>query len=196
MDNREKYIVELNKKINNLKIRSFQKKEISSFVNKNYKVGELEDNDLDSYLNNILISYGKNNYTSYIVLNSIMNFFIFNFVYLVLLILQNKEIFVFNGFIIFSIFILTIFVFPILKFTIRKNLVKKNNGIRIVSKLSFILISFFILNMIVYRSNIFNEVNIFINKNIFLIISMTIIVIVQIILRLYKFEKINEIKTK
>ncbi|MDM8534442.1 hypothetical protein QUF55_07060, partial [Clostridiaceae bacterium HSG29] len=80
MKTKEKDIIELNRKINSLKIMNIQKKEISSFVNKNFKVGELEEKNLDSYLNNILISYGKNNYTSYIILNSIMNFFIFNFV--------------------------------------------------------------------------------------------------------------------
>jgi len=175
---------------------NIQKNEISSFINKNYKVGKLENKNLDSYLNNILISYGKNNYTSYIILNSIMNFFIFNFVYLVLLIFQNRDEFVFNGFIVFSIFLLTIFVFPILKLTIRKNLINKNDGIKIVGKLSFILISFFVLNMIIYRSNIFNEVQFYINKNIFLIIAMTIIVIIQIILKLYKFQTINEKDTK
>ncbi len=196
METREKYIIELNKKINSLKIMNIQKNEISSFINKNYKVGKLENKNLDSYLNNILISYGKNNYTSYIILNSIMNFFIFNFVYLVLLIFQNRDEFVFNGFIVFSIFLLTIFVFPILKLTIRKNLINKNDGIKIVGKLSFILISFFVLNMIIYRSNIFNEVQFYINKNIFLIIAMTIIVIIQIILKLYKFQTINEKDTK
>ncbi|MDM8533202.1 hypothetical protein QUF55_00740, partial [Clostridiaceae bacterium HSG29] len=115
---------------------------------------------------------------------------------LVLLIFQNRNEFVFNGFIVFSIFILTICVFPILKFTIRKNLIDKKNGINIIGKLSFILISFFILNMIVYRSNIFNEINFYINKNIFLIIAATIIAIIQIFLKLYKFQIINEIKTK
>jgi len=192
MESREKYIIELSKKINILKISNIQKKEIISFVNKNFKVGELENKTLDTYLNDILVSYGKNNYTSYIILNSIMNFFIFNFVYLVLLIFQNRDEFVFNGFIIFSIFILTIFVFPILKFTIRKNLIAKKNGIKIVGKLSFILISFFVLNMIVYRSNIFNEVKFYINKNVFLIIAMSIIIIIQIFLRLYKFQTIKE----
>jgi len=194
MKTREQDIIELNKKINVLKILNLQKKEISLFVNKNYKVGELEQKNLDDYLNNILISYGKNNYTSYIILNSIMNFFIFNLVYLMLLIFQNKTEFLFNGFIVFSIFILTIFVFSILKFTIRKSLLDQKKGINILSKLSFILISFFVLNMIVYRSNIFNEINFYINKNIFLIVGISIVVLIQICLKLYKFQIIKKIK--
>jgi hypothetical protein len=191
MGKREEYVIELSKKINTLKILEVQSNEIMSFINKNLTEGDIDKKNQNEYLNNILTAYGRNNYTSYIILNSIMNFLIFNVTYIIFLMFKNTTEFSFNGFIIFSIFLLTIVVYPILKIIIRSSLLSNIKGLKIVSKLSFVLISFFALNLITYRTNIFNDIQIVINKNIFLIIGIIAIILIQIILKMYKFDFIK-----
>jgi hypothetical protein len=191
MRKREEYIIELSKKINTLKILEIQSNEIVSFVNKNLTEEDINKKNPNEYLNNILTAFGRNNYTSYIILNSIMNFLIFNVTYVIFLMFRNATEFSFNGFIILSIFLLTIVVYPIFKIIIRSSLLSNLNGLKIVGKLSFVLISFFALNLIAYRINIFNNIQIVINKNIFLIIGIIAIILIQIILKTYKFDFIK-----
>lgn len=190
----KEYKLELLKLISSLNILELQKNELRNYVNQklnssNYK-SVVKNNKPQDYLKHILKSYGKNNYTIYIVLSSIMNFFIFNGVYFGLLIYKD---FMFdqlpvNIFVELSIILITLIIYPLLKFTIRKGLINNWDGKKIMKRSFIILMVFFTVNISIYQMELFNTMIININLNIIGPIILIFIISIQIILRLYKYD--------
>jgi len=192
------YKLELLKKISSLKILEIQKNEIRNYIHKtlsseNYK-SLVDDKNPTDYLNHVLKAYGKNNYNLYIILNAIMNFLIFNLVYIGMLIYKNSGFnnIKLNSFIELTIFILTIIIFPLLKYFVRIGLIKNWNGFQIIKRIAIIIFSFFVINLAIYKFDFLNEINFSINSKIFGAISIILIIIIQIVLRLYKYDFIKK----
>lgn len=188
------YKLELLKRVSSLKILEIQKNELRGYIKKNLNEEIVNKKPPIDYLNHILKAYGKNNYTLYIVLNSILNFLIFNLVYIGMLVYKNAgfDNVIINSFIELTIFILTLGIFPFLKYIIRTGLLENWKGIKIIQNTILIISSFFIINFTIYKINFFTNLNFSINPKIIGSISIILILIIQLILRLYKYEIIEK----
>lgn len=191
----EEYKLELLKLISSLKVLEIQKNELRNYINNaldptNYK-SVVKNNKPEDYLEHIIKSYGKNNYNIYIILNSIMNFFIFNGVYFGLLIYKDYEAnqLPINIFVELSIILITLVIYPLLKITIRKGLLENWNGRKIIKRSFIILVSFFTINILIYQIQLFNKMIINIDLKITGPIILVFIIVIQIILRLFKYDQ-------
>lgn len=192
--NKNNYKLECLKLINNMDILKVQKKEMIDFLNE-----DLSSNPIDHEIppkdkvKTISQAFGKNNYKSYILISSIMNFLIANFLYLGITIFNHPNLknIPINGFIEISIIILTLIIYPSLKLIIRKGLLNKWKGITILKKVLIIIVSLFLVNMILYQVANLNRAIINIPSIPSLPIMIILIIIFQIILRSYKYDPLK-----
>lgn len=195
MKSYKEYKLELLKLISSLNILELQKNELRNYVNNNLDKTNykkiVEDNKPEDYLKHIIKSYGKNNYNIYIILSSIMNYFIFNGVYFGLLVYKDYEFnrLPINVFIQLSIILITLIIYPLIKITIRKGLLENWDGMRIIKRIFIILLSFFIINIFIYQIGFFNKM--IININLKLIGSFIVICIIaiQIVLKMFNYDQ-------
>ena len=195
MKSYKEYKLELLKLISSLNILELQKNELRNYINNkldatNYKK-VVKNNEPKNYLNHIIKSYGKNNYNTYIILNSVMNFFIFNGVYFGLLIYKGYEFnrLPINAFVQLSIILITLIIYPLLKFIVRKGLLENWNGKKIIKRSFIILLSFFTINILIFQIELFNNMIINIDLKIFGLIALICIIVIQIFLRFFKYDQ-------
>jgi hypothetical protein len=189
------YKLELLKLISSLNILELQKNELRNYINKklnvnNYKEVVKNSKPVD-YLKHIVKSYGKNNYNIYILLSSIMNFFIFNAVYFGLLIYKGYEFnrLPVNIFVLVSIIFITLIIYPLLKITIRQGLLENWDGMKIIKKIFIILFIFFTVEILIYRLELFNKMVVYVNINFIGLFILISFISIQIILRLFKYDQ-------
>lgn len=189
------YKLELLKLISSLNILEIQKNELRNYINNaldpNTYKSIVRNNKPEDYLKHIIKAYGKNNYNIYIILSSIMNFLIFNGVYFGLLIYKDFNLgqLPINIFVEFSIIFISLVIYPLLKITIRKGLLENWNGLKIIKRSLIIIISFFTINILIYQIELFNKMIINIDLKITGPIILVFIIVIQIILRLFKYDQ-------
>ncbi|MGM0378431.1 MAG: hypothetical protein ACQEQE_01685 [Bacillota bacterium] len=193
MNNKDKFIDKIDKRIKTLNILDIQKKEIKNYIKKNVTDRDLNTYSPEEYLNKILKIFGKNNYNSYILLNSLNNFLMLSTIIFLLINFRMacSNYYIININLLSIISIITFLIYPISKIVIRKELLKDIKGSKILKKVIFYNLPFIAMISIIYFNNLFS-IQISINKKIFSISVIILLIVLNIILSRYKFDKIKK----
>ena len=193
MNERKKFIDEIIKKTNKLNILDIQKNEVKNYIKKNLTDKDINTYTPKEYLNKVLKIFGKNNYNSYIILNSFNNFLMMTTIIFLLINFRMacSNYYIFNINILSIIIILSFIIYPISKILIRKSLLEGIKGSKILKKLILYNLPSVALISIIYFNNLFS-IQISIDKKLFSISVIVLLIILNIILSRFKFDKIRK----